>query len=273
MIDLHVHSAPCLLPRLADDVQTVEWYERAGFAGCVLKSHWESTVGRAAAAGAGRTIRVHGGLVLNHAAGGLSPAAVDAALRLGARVIWMPTVDARGHAEARLPRPEGAPGGATLAVPPREPGAACCVHEILKLVAEADVVLATGHLSAVEVGWLVRAARDAGVRRMLVTHATFLVPALGAAELRELVELGASVEITAYQLLHQVGCDAAQLAMVASALRPDRVVLSSDAGQPDSPPGPEALLTLLDALEREGVDRAALEAMASENPAQLLAAS
>jgi TolA-binding protein len=47
-------------------------------------------------------------------------------------------------------------------------------------------------------------------------------------------------------------------------------VLSSDAGQPDSPPAPEALLRLVEALAAEGLDEQALAAAASELPQALV---
>lgn len=270
MFDLHVHTAPCVIPRIAGDAETVAWYERAGFAGCVLKGHCEPTVGRAAAAAVGRRMAVFGGIVLNHAVGGVNPAAVEAALMLGARVVWMPTLDAQGHLDARLPRPPLAQGATGIAIPPVEPRNEEAVRRVLALVADADAVLATGHLSGPEVGWLVRAARDSGIGRVLVTHGTFTVPSLAPEALRELVEVGAYIEITAYQLFHQPGCSAAQLATAATAVGLDRVVLSSDAGQPDSPSAPEALRQLVDALAAEGLDHMALEAMASEIPQALV---
>ena len=52
----------------------------------------------------------------------------------------------------------------------------------------------------------------------------------------------------------------------------ERLVLSSDAGQPDSPPAPEALALLVDALVREGLDRTAVEASASVIPQALVEA-
>ena len=269
MFDAHVHSSPCVLPRIANDVETVEWYEQAGFDGCLLKGHVEPTVGRAAAAGAGRRVRVYGGVVLNHAVGGLNVSAVESALALGARAVWMPTLDARGHLDHGLPRP-GPLRRPAIAVPPVDPRREGAVQRLLEQVAAADVLLATGHLSASEVGWLVAAARDAGVRRLLITHATFTVPNLDLEDLRALVEFGAFVEITAFQLLHQPGCDAAGLAAAVRAAGTERVVLSSDAGQPDSPPAPEALQLLVDALAGEGIDRKALESMASDIPRALV---
>lgn len=267
MFDLHVHSAPCVLPRRADDAATVGWYEEAGFSGCVLKGHFEPTAGRAAAAGAGRQVAVYGGIVLNAAVGGFNAAAVDAALALGARVVWMPTLDAGEHRARKLPSSPLAPRAA-LAVPPVDAAAEPAVSEILLLLAEADAVLATGHLSGRECRWLVREARAAGVSRILLTHPTFAVPGLEAAEVRELCDAGAIAEITAYQILR--GADPEPLAALASELGPERCVLSSDVGQPDSPPAPEALALLVERLVGCGLDPGAATAMASETPQGLV---
>jgi len=94
MFDLHVHAAPDIWPRLGDDQQILRWYADAGFSGCVLKGHYDATMGRAVAASAGLRLRAYGGQALNQHVGGINPAAVAAALAMGARVIWMPTADA-----------------------------------------------------------------------------------------------------------------------------------------------------------------------------------
>jgi hypothetical protein len=70
-----VHSAPRVIPRLADDVTTARWFEDARLAGCVLKGHCGPTAGRGARGGR-RTERIVGALVLNAAAGGIDPDAV-----------------------------------------------------------------------------------------------------------------------------------------------------------------------------------------------------
>lgn len=274
MFDTHVHAGPCVVERLLDDVDTVAAYEAAGFTGCVLKGHCESTVGRAAAAGKGRAIAVYGGIVLNHVVGGLNPAAVAASLSLGARVVWLPTVDARAHRAARLTHPPSCTPalgeGPSLAAPPLDLSAAEPLRTIFALIAEADAVLATGHLGAQELDWVVGEAFAAGVRRVLLTHPSFTVPDLSVAQTRALCAQGAVAEITAYQLLHQPGCDAARLAAFIRAVGPEHCLLSSDAGQPSSPPAPHALQVLVDALAAEGLDPGALRAMSGEIPAALV---
>ncbi|MCT2593558.1 DUF6282 family protein [Streptomyces sp. N2-109] len=275
MFDLHVHAAPDVTPRSADDHDVVAAYADAGFSGCVLKAHYESTVGRAAAASRAHPLRVHGGIALNQHTGGVNPAAVAAALDAGGRIVWMPTADAHTQRRAGLPSLSAARrelSAESYAIPPvADHDAGEDVRAVCRLIAEADAVLATGHLSTPEVRWLLPTARGLGVRRLLLTHPGYTVPAMAAGEAAELASAtGALAEITAFQLLHQPGMTAARLAAYASRVGLEHLVLSSDAGQPDSPSPPEALELLLDVLAREGLDPGALRACASEHPEALV---
>ncbi|MGH2872975.1 MAG: DUF6282 family protein, partial [Solirubrobacteraceae bacterium] len=221
----------------------------------------------------GGAVAVDGSLTLNQHAGGLSVAAVAAALAMGARVIWMPTADAVAQRVAGLPRlsdrhPELE--ATAYAIPPVDWSTEAAVRRIVALVAEYDAVLATGHLGAAEISWLLPVARTAGVRRLLLTHPSWTIPALTVAETTALTELGALAEVTAYQLLHQPGMDASALAAFVRAVGCERIVLSSDGGQPDSPAPPEALARLVDALIGQGLDRGAVLACASETPERLV---
>lgn len=276
MFDLHVHAAPDVWPRKADDAATAAAYAAAGYSGFVLKGHYESTVGRAAALVAHRPgLTVYGGIALNAHAGGFNPAAVGAALESGARVVWMPTADAHTQQAAGLPRlcqvRDELPT-TTYAAPPVDAATAPAIRTILAQLAEFDAVLATGHLSTAEVEWILPEARRAGVRRLLLTHPGYTVPAISAAAARELSEeFGALAEITAYQLLHQPGMSAGRLAAFVRTVGYQRVVLTSDVGQPDSPAPPQAIERLIDELAAHGLDRAALTACASEVPERLVA--
>ena len=118
---------------------------------------------------------MYGGQVLNQHVGGLNPAAVEAALMMGARVIWMPTTDAHTQAAAGLPRLcllRPALPDTTYAISPVDWSVEDRARRILALIADADAVLATGHLSGPEVAWLLEAAQRAGVRRKVLTHPT-----------------------------------------------------------------------------------------------------
>ncbi|GAA3937470.1 DUF6282 family protein [Microbacterium soli] len=273
MFDVHVHSAPDVSPRLADDHQIVEWYDEAGYSGCVLKGHYGETAGRAAIVGRGLNVRVYGSLVLNQQVGGINPEAVAAALEMGARVVWMPTADAHTQQTAGLPRlccgrPELSQ--VTYAIPPVDYSTAEACRLILRLVADADAVLATGHLSTAEVAWLLDEARRTGVRRMMLTHPSYTVPFMSASEARSLTGRGAFAEITAAQLLDQPGFGAEEIAAFIRGVGYDRILLSSDAGQSHNPPPPIALETLIEQLVGEGLDRSALVDAASAVPETLV---
>ncbi len=273
MFDIHVHAAPDVVERSGDDLSILRQYQDAGFTGCVLKAHYDGTAGRARAAGHGLGLRVYGGQALNQHVGGINPAAVAAALAMGARVIWMPTADAHTQQTAGLPRlcaSDTRLAHTTYAIPPVDWSTTDRVLQIVALIAEADAVLATGHLSTAEISWLIPVARRAGVRRLLLTHPSYTVPAMTPAEAAELTVHGAYAEITAYQLLHQPGCDTAQLADFIRTVGHDRIILSSDAGQPNSPPPPQALHQLIEALADHGLDSQALLASASEIPERLV---
>lgn len=169
MTDLHVHAAPSLLPRHGNDGETVIAERAVGFGTVVLKSHEGSTVERAALAGQG----VYGGVVLNSPVGGANPDAVEVAARLGGRVVWMPTVSAPNH-KAGASSPElsvhrGFELG-PVAVTAEDGTLLPAWHDVLDVVAEHDLLLASGHLAAQETVVLFTEARKRGVQRLLVNH-------------------------------------------------------------------------------------------------------
>ncbi|SDY72632.1 hypothetical protein SAMN05661080_04412 [Modestobacter sp. DSM 44400] len=273
MFDSHVHAGPDVVDRIGDDAEVAGAYALADFSGFVLKAHYESTVGRAYAASRSSGQTVYGGVALNQHCGGINPSAAAAALGAGGRVVWMPTADAHTQHTADLPRLcDHVPqiGSHSYAVPPVDTRATEATESVLALIADHDAVLATGHLSGDECRWLSERARFYGIGRLMFTHPSYTVPGLAPSAVRALVESGGHAEITTYQLLHQPGCTPAMLARVAEAAS-DQLILSSDAGQPDSPSPPEALVLLIDVLAGEGLDRGRLEAAASTVPESLLA--
>ncbi|MDQ0867269.1 DUF6282 family protein [Arthrobacter globiformis] len=275
MFDVHVHAAPDVIGRIGHDDEICAEYAEAGFTGFVLKAHHESTVGRASALTRSSGLDVVGGIALNRPAGGINPDAVVSALGSGGRVVWFPTADAHTQETASLPRLsdlETRLDRAVLAVPPvLTPGVrqSADISLVLDLIAEHDAVLCTGHVSAAECWWLVDEAQRRGITRFLLTHPSYTVPGMSVAEIAEFAARGAFIEITAYQLWHQPGMSAARLAQVALAAG-DRLVLASDAGQPDSPQPPEALRQLVSALHGEGLDKGWLADAASEIPRKLV---
>lgn len=275
MFDVHVHAAPDVLDRIGYDDEICAEYAAAGFSGFVLKGHQESTVGRAKALARSSGLDVVGGIALNRPAGGINPSSVAATLHSGGRVVWFPTADAHAQESAKLPRLSDLQprlGRSTLATPPvlaADDKQLGDIFLVLDLIAEFDAVLCTGHLSGPECRWLLDQAGRRNIKRFLLTHPSYTVPGMSPSEIAELAELGAHVEITAYQLWHQPGMTPAVLADVARAAG-DKLILASDAGQPNSPQPPQALRELIGRLAEQGLDRSWLEASASDNPRKLV---
>ena len=202
-IDLHVHSEPDIVPRLMDDLDLAAAARGAGMAAILLKNHYLMTADRARIVQkAVPGIHVFGGLVLNvPACGGLNVDAVRAAIDLGAKAIWLPTISATnyiehyaraapGHIGARAQRYRSIPVPVLDAsgAPTRE------LSDILALVADAGVILGTGHLSARETKAVADAALRAGVTRVLVNHPEIWSINMSVDDQRELAARGATFE-------------------------------------------------------------------------------
>ena len=193
VMDVHVHSAPSLVPRHATDPGTLAAAERTGVTRFVLKAHEGSTAERAALLGDA----VVGGVVLNSPVGGANPDAVLVAARLGARVVWLPTISSPAH-KAAHDRPElAAHAGVTFReVAISDDGALRTEWlEVLDEVAAHDLVLGSGHLTMDETVVAFTEARRRGVRRLMVNHP--MLPFLGWRDehAEQLLALDARLEV------------------------------------------------------------------------------
>lgn len=280
-IDLHCHPYPDLFPRLADDFDIALAARDAGMRALVLKCHHENTVSRAyLVQRMVPEIRVFGGVVLNSYVGGINPAAVEAALRLGGKEVWMPTVDAGYHAEVHggtggYDAQKGGRSGEGIWVADRDGTLKPEVTEVLKLVAEHQAILGTSHLSPKEIVTLIREARALGVDKIVVTHPFFKVPNLDLDTVEEVARLGAMPEF-GYCTISPAWAYAVPDKLVAAIRRatPSRCLLVSDTGQRHNPLPSEALRvfaqTVFEKGADAGIDEAAINTMISKNPYDIL---
>src|SRR2546427_6454235 len=104
--DLQVHVAPDVIERRTDDVDLAKDFLSHGLKGFVLKSHYIPTAERAKVVSrAVPGIEAYGAITLNHSVGGLNPVALEIAGRSGAKIVWMPTVDAENETAGRIDGP------------------------------------------------------------------------------------------------------------------------------------------------------------------------
>ena len=277
--DFHVHAYPSLFPRLADDLGLAAAYRAAGFGGFVLKGHHESTASRAYLLGRlFPDLLVAGGVVLNRFVGGLNPAAVEACLRTGGRVVWMPSIDADGHAlafggtggyHAQTAGLMGTARGISIFDDAGKVRAE--IHDILDLVKEADAVLATSHLAAGEVAALVPIALERGVGKVVVTHPFFKVPGLDLETLAGLLGRGAYAEFaytTVSPMWRHTDIDRVRAAI--ARVGAERCLLVSDGGQRHNPSPPEGLRVFAQSFFERGVAEDEINLMVRANPRALL---
>ena len=279
VVDLHVHSAPDVFGRNMDDVDVAQIAKSRGMRGIVLKNHISETASRAALAmKAVPGIEVFGGIVLNKAVGGINPDAVEWMHRVSGgrgKVVWLPTFESDKHVKTfGKPDAKGltvAPGG--VVTPEME--------AVLRIIARENLVLATGHVHPEEVVAVVRKARDLGVKNIVITHGLTNVPGLTMAQAKEVVDMGAMVEVCFLQfqagpnaplqfLTHWTQVNAKHVAAAIKEFGAKGLVVSSDLGQSANMTHPDGLEVAIAAMKREGISDADIDVMMRKNPARLL---
>jgi hypothetical protein len=225
-----------------------------------------------------------GAIVLNRAVGGMNPLAVEIAAREGARVVWMPTTDSHAEREHLADQPPDANlpvwakvqaefaerGIETEPVPTLNGGGELLAETrlVLEVIAEHQLVLATGHLGRDEVFAIVAAARAAGVEDVVVTHPDFPAQNFSVEEQLELAGLGAWVE-RCFTTPHTGKCSWEQWLDGIRAVGAQRTLLSSDLGQIKNPPVEDGLALMADRLLEAGFGEDEVQTMAVTNTRKL----
>ncbi|MEH7613011.1 MULTISPECIES: DUF6282 family protein [Bacillaceae] len=279
-IELHVHSSPSLFPRKQTDWELVEDVKKAGMAGVVLKAHEAQTADRATLIREKEPgLHVYGGLVCNYFTGGLSPTAVDAAIRLGAKVIWMPTFSAEQHqrffgkkksnffnSKRALTHPS-----AGIEIWDENRNIYPEVYEILELVAEANVILATGHLEVEEVLALVDAAKERKVEKILIQHTDLGIARVPFEYEKQLVKKGCILEkcyLASSEDFNDISTQ--EMAESIKQLGAESCVMVTDYGQQHNIPPIKALSNFIEDMLRHGITEEEILTMVNYNPKKLL---
>jgi len=262
VIDLHTHTDPDSIPRSLDAAELAAIAHQRGMRGLVLKNHWQPTASlaymvRRQVPG----IEVFGGIALNRAVGGVNAEAVERMVRTRGgygRVVWLPTFDAESIPLMR---------GSEL-LPE--------VTQVLSIAAREGLVVGTGHYPPAVVLAVVRAARKAGVRSVVVTHAMSAPIEMGIEQQKEAAALGAFIEHAFVGTLPspatpgQRSISYDDYARAIRSVGPAHCILVSDLGRQGHPIHPDGLLAFADALLKRGFAAAELDLMLKTNPARLL---
>ena len=266
IIDIHAHVGPATdlsLPRTLDAIEATELAARHGMRAINLKQHyletasWAYLVSRVVPG-----IKVFGGIALNRSVGGLNVNAIEqvATFKGGfGRVVYMPTFESEFY---NPNSPIGVPVSKNGQLLP-------AVFDVLKVVAKYDMALSTGHSSPAESLMIIKAAKDAGVKRIFVQH-----PALNRINMtvemqKEAVKMGALLEYVLGEALGNAK-DFEHWTGLIKAVGPENVVIGTDLGQWGRSTPTDGYKVIIPRMLKAGFTQAQLDVMMKTNPARLL---
>lgn len=284
--DLHVHSAPDILPRKMNDIEMAQRIIDSGMAGYAIKSHYFCTSERAEMI---NTLypKCHavGTMCLNSSVGGINPSAVEMAGRSGAKLIWFPTCDSEheiahvfdGNPNKKLPywaqiiieMKEAGIKTPTISILNQEGKLTAKTHEVLEILANQNMILATGHLSHEETFALVKAAKEHKVNKIIVTHVDFPTTFYTIEEQKALLNYGAIME-HCYTTFATGKVDFEVTKDQIKALGADNIIIGTDLGQKTALYPDEGLLEFATKLFDSGFSADQVRKMTVDNAVNLL---
>lgn len=278
MIDWHVHSSPDVFGRAVDDFEVARKAVDAKMGGLVLKNHVMETGARAYLARRQVPgIPVFGGIVLN-GPHGINPEAVQWMWRMEGgygKVVWLPTFDADNHVKTFKDAPEA------IKVVDAQGKVLPAVIEVMKICAQQNLVLNTGHSSATEALALIKQARDVGVKHVVVTHAMFTVVNMNIEQMKQAAAMGAKLEIDFLGTLmgpnahmgwmsHWKNVSVKDNAEAIKAVGAQHFVLGTDLGQTGNPSHIDGMKAMVAGLKANGITDDQIRLIARDNAAAML---
>lgn len=278
--DIHVHASPDVIPRAMDVIQIAKAAIEKKMAGLLLKDHTTTTTGRVYVLNhlLKSTCRFFSSLALNPPVGFVNSSAVESALRSGTDIIYFPTYGAENHIKkwglgkppTAFPVSKDDKKGFSLL---DEMGKVKHdINAILKLIARYDAVLGTGHLSPVESLELVKHAKKAGVKRIVVTHASESVVDMEPDQQKEAANMGAMIEHCFFAVTDS--CPGKiQLEKIRDQIRYVGIpssILSTDFGQVKNRSPIEGFSNYLGKMLALGFSEDELHVMIHDNPKKLM---
>jgi len=280
--DLHVHAGPSVANRALDAVDMFYEAEKAGYAGYLVKDHYFPTVMGTnmidTQLGKGK-VRVFGGIALNNSVGLFNLNAVDAAVAMGAKIVYFPTVSSNHHIVEHKGHFPGAGANSVVENPVMYLTEKGEVRDdalaVIKYMAEhPEVILATGHGSAKEIDAMIQKAVELGVKKILVNHPHYLIGAT-IEEIERWGKLGAYIELNAcvtQGVSEKFGVvPASVIDSILQVVPLEQIIVDSDMGQANNGSPVEGLLKFIELLMKDcRLTEADINKVAKEVPAMLV---
>lgn len=284
IVDLHVHAGPSVANRALDAADMLLAAQEAGYRAVVIKDHYFPTMMGTKMVeehlGNG-SVKMFGGLALNNSIGQFNLTAIDAAIQMGAKFIWMPTLSSKAH----IDRHKGHFVGAGNMSVPEKPiyylDKVGTLKEEVLLVVELiskypEIIFATGHGTVNEIDVLITKAIETGVKKVFVNHPHFIVNA-PFKKVKKWIDLGAYVEINAvmFEGISPAAAGGQGLPLETALkyiekLPVEQLVIDTDLGQKGGTMPIDGMYRFLTMLMEAGVPYKKIEMMTKVTPAKLL---
>ena len=284
-VDLHVHSGPSVMQRILDHEEAQAQADDAGFAAILFKDHYYPGMAHAQMLEKSfpdRKVKLFSGVALNNPSGGINRYAVDHNIKLGGKIVWMPTFAAKNHLEKYAAKHKDAMSFPTTREKMVEPtpltvfdanGALTDETRMcLDLIAEGDIILAGGHLHVTEQVPMFEEAKKRGVKKMMINHPTYLIDCTDQ-DMTDFASMGVYLEHSICMFIDNARTkmfDSADLKRFIEAGSVDKTVLGSDLGLTQAPPPVEGYREIVKMLLDLQYSEADIRKMISGNAAHLL---
>ncbi|MCE5214679.1 MAG: DUF6282 family protein [Methanobacterium sp.] len=242
-MDTHLHTAPDIQPRLLTDLEAAEAALKEKMRAIVIKSHVEPTSGRAAITQQATGMKVFGGVCLNSNVGGLNVDAVKTAAALGGKIIWLPTISKYMFKES--------------------------LEDILTIIAENDLILATGHLSVPEIFQVLDLAKSSQVKNIIINHPLTRVVGASLDEQKEMSRTAFLEHCYVACLPRHDQLDPQMIAQAIKEIGPRKCILATDLGQRHNMHPVEGFKLYINTMMEYGVSWKDIKTMCIRNPYQL----
>lgn len=276
-IDFHVHSAPDSMARSGSAIELARDAKEAGMRGIVFKDHFiPSFVKAQLASEVVDGIEIVGGLCLNNTSGGMNPRFVTWGIKAGAKLIMFPTLDSRLSIRKRsntLHFKAFNFGEQMEPVKVIENGEVTPeTDRILKAIADASIILSTGHMDTEEVTVIVKKAKEYGIKKIVMEHPNFYTP-----EQYSMEDLTYFAQEGVY-LSHSFGAmhplygrkDPKDTAEIIKMVGAEHCLMMTDFGQAESATPVEGMRMFCEIMFRCGISKEDIYMMTKYNPAKLL---
>lgn len=278
-IDTHCHGGSDPMERLLLEDDIGMDYTEAGMRAMVIKTWYtpsasrnalvQKAVNRYAEARGLRPTLCFGGIVLNYSVGGFNIEAVKKCLGFpGMKYVWMPMVDSYHH--RRVVYDDWSGYGLSFLDERRR--VIPEVQDILRLIADHDLVLASGHYPYEDTAILIEEARRLGVQRIEVVHPAHIHSKHTIAQMKEQAARGAKLMLSGLGAmafpLHESG--PLYAARIVKEVGPENLVYGSDFGQLQNFPHIVANRWMIKLLLAYGCTKEEIRTVFQVTPARLL---